>query len=200
MKKYISHIFFVISLSFLLTGCTGLSKKINEIQKTQEKLLAIVERKIQYHEQKLSNLQSICHDIENIRGQIEELFQKIANMDVNYSKLQAALNSLDGKIETRNSSFEDVLSETKKHVSDLEARVSIIQEIENDLQNTITTLQSKLYNIKTETKQYNTDYNEFGYSNQWLRGAFGEIGQKAKPENKKEDNSKITDRPKSTIN
>lgn len=121
-------------------------------------------------------------------------------MGVNYSKLNVALSSIDDKIETRNSSLENILFETKKHISDLEARVGTIQEIENDLQNMINTLQSKLFDITTETKQYNTDYNEFGYSSQWLRDAFGGIGQKAKPENKKEDNNKITDRPKSTIN
>ncbi|GJQ51108.1 hypothetical protein KsCSTR_45830 [Candidatus Kuenenia stuttgartiensis] len=174
MKKYISFIAFVISLSFLLTGCTGFSKKINEIQKEQEEHAALVNKKIQDHGQILSNLQSSC---QNIEGQIEELSQKATNTDSDYSKLQTALDTLNNKIETRGNFLDTIYPKIQKRIDDLEIKVNTLLEIEHDLQTKITALQSQLSDISSETKQYDTSYDELGYSNRWLRNLSNKKGQ-----------------------
>ncbi|MDR4504518.1 MAG: hypothetical protein MRK01_06965 [Candidatus Scalindua sp.] len=180
MEKYISLISLVVSLSSLFMGCSGFSKKIAAIQKEQEKRLIIVDKKIRYHEQELLNLQSFNHDREIMKRQIEELFQKIDTIGGNYSELQAALNGLVCRVEINNCSLGKGLSETKKHINELDARLGKIQEIEHDLQAAVTTLQSKRYNSVPETMKQNTDYNEFGYSIQWLRDALDISSQKKK--------------------
>lgn len=190
MKKYISFTFLVISLFPLLMGCSGFPKRINEIQKTQEEHAALVNKMIQTHEQILSNLQSSCKDIE---GQIEELSQKTTNADINYSKLQTALDALNYKTETRDNSLDNIYSEIQKRINNIELKVKTILEIENDLQAKVAALQSQLSDISSEIKQNDTNYSELGYSNQWLRNLSNKIDRQKEAKNKEENNKEKTE-------
>ena len=108
MKKYIFLTFIALSISSLSAGCVGLSKKSS---KTQEEHLALVDQKILELGQLLTNLNLSA---QNLGRRVEEIAQKTATTDTNYSKLNATLDALSSQVETKDSSIETTLSETQK--------------------------------------------------------------------------------------
>lgn len=152
MMKCRFLIFIVLGLFPSFVGCAGFTKKFS---KTNEEHLASIDKKIQEHEQAISNLNSSAQNLEKY---IEELSQKTADMNANYSKLYATVNTLNSKVETKDSSLESMLSDAQKNIGDLGRKLSEVElnkklgEIERakiDLQNQIIFLLSQRSHLRS---------------------------------------------------
>jgi len=117
MRKFVA-IFAVIWLSSVFMGCTITTRKY--YVKNEERF-ASIEKKMREHDQAIANLTS-SH--QNIRKSMEDGSQKSADMDVNYTKLQASIVDLDSKVDARNNVLDKKIAETKKAIDALEVRMS----------------------------------------------------------------------------
>lgn len=154
MKKIDFSIFLIIVGLSSLMGCAGFSKKTIEVQKNHTEHLELIDKKIQEHEQAFSDLNS---SDQNLEKRIEELLQKMAHTETNYSQIHSMLNILNSKAETENISIKNTLSEVQKNISDFEKILSVIHDEKNDLQNQIVTLQSQISRITAEIEEHGKD-------------------------------------------
>lgn len=137
MKKCILLCFFALGIALLSGGCAGLSAKSS---RAQEERLALIDQRIRELEQGLSALNISAQKFEN---RAEELSQRTADTDANYSKLLTVLDGLSSRFEMKDSSFENILEETQKNISGLEKKLNEIEKAKIDLQNQLMSLQTQ---------------------------------------------------------
>ncbi|MBI5308161.1 MAG: hypothetical protein HZB37_07515, partial [Planctomycetes bacterium] len=142
MKKYVPFLA-ALWLSSVFMGCTVVTKKY--YVKNEERL-ASVDRKMKEHDQAIANLTS---SQQNIWRSIEDGSRKSAEMDANYTKVQASLFDLDSKVETRNNVLDKKIAETKKALDALEVRMSKkeVEEKSDDIEKAKIDLQNQLIQL-----------------------------------------------------
>ena len=142
MKKYVPFLA-ALWLSSVFMGCTVVTKKY--YVKNEERL-ASVDRKMKEHDQAIANLTS---SQQNIWRSIEDGSRKSAEMDANYTKVQASLFYLDYKVETRNNVLDKKIAETRKALDALEVRMSKkeFEEKSDDIEKAKIDLQNQLIQL-----------------------------------------------------
>ncbi len=137
MKKNIPFLFIILGISSLTVGCTGLSTKTSKVH---EERLSSIDQRMQEFEEGISELDTVA---QNLGKRVEELSQRAADTDTSYSKLQGYLDSLNSRVELKDSSFEAILTETQKSITDIEKRLGEIEKAKIDLQNQLISLQTQ---------------------------------------------------------
>jgi septal ring factor EnvC (AmiA/AmiB activator) len=138
--KYIFLIFMTLCLSSLCIGCAGFPKSFKKSSKAKEERFASIDQKIQELELRLLNLNAVD---QNLAKAIEELSQNTTIISANYTKLYETVNDFDSKLEKKERSIKNSLTETKKNIDTLENKLNKlneIQKIKTDLQNQIIVL------------------------------------------------------------
>ncbi|MEK7699399.1 MAG: hypothetical protein AAB332_03260 [Planctomycetota bacterium] len=145
MRKYVL-VFAALWLSSVFMGCTVVTKKY--YVKNEERFAA-VDKKMKEHDQAIANLTS-SH--QNICKSIEDDSRKSANMDANYSKLQASVFNLDSKVETRNNLLDKKIAETKKAIDALEVRMTKkeFEETSKEIERAKIDLQNQLLQLLSQ--------------------------------------------------
>lgn len=151
MKKNTILSFAVLCLFSVVMGCTGFSQKVVDTQKYQAEHLALIDKRIQEHDQKLSDLDL---SIQNIGKRIGEISQETTQINANYLKLHTAVNSLDSHIEKQESSRGNNLSEIQGNIHDIEKRLYEIREAKDSIQDQVTALQTQISHIEAKLEQY----------------------------------------------
>lgn len=145
--KYIFLIFMTLCLSSLCIGCAGFPKLFKKSSKAKEERFASIDQKIQELELRLLNLNAVD---QNLAKAITELSQKTTMIDINYTKLYETVNDFDLKLERKERSTENSLTETQRNIDNLENKLNKlneIQKIKTDLQNQIIVLLAQKPNI-----------------------------------------------------
>ncbi len=117
MKKYVPFLA-VLWLSSVFMGCTVVNKKY--YVKNEERM-ASVDKKMKEHDQAIANL-TASH--QNMWRSMEDGSRKSAEIDANYTKVQASLFDLDSKIEASNNVLDKKIAETRKALDVLEVRMT----------------------------------------------------------------------------
>lgn len=138
--KHLRLIFTVVGFFPLLFGCADLPKKSQEAQREQ---LDLMDKKVVDLERAIANLNIVA---QSIGKRVEELSQKTANIDTNYSRLYVEVDGLGSKVaaaEAVDSSVGAVISDTQANLAELSKRLSEIEKAKSDLQNQILMLQTQ---------------------------------------------------------